>query len=248
MEITEALIDRWLLRGSKFFKTVARNPVVRATLLARGLTDEELARGWELYTRLHGFGAETPAQPATKETGAAQAINELDAWDAPAFAAARAVLEARYPVASRFLFEDLEASVGVAAVAGVERFVDRIALLKAGTAAGVNADDARAAAELLATRKIIDAARESELRALIQTARLGARPDEVIPAPEMDPNRREVANEFISWLNEWREVARMSIARRDYRISLGLAQRRQNTDESDDGPDPAPMPAPQAAT
>ncbi len=243
MEMNEALIDRWLLRGSKFFKTVARNPVVRATLLARGLTDDELARGWALYTQLHGFGVQAPAQPAAKQTGAAQAINELDAWDAPAFAAARAVLEARYPAASRFLFENLEASVGTAAVAGVEQFLDRVAQLRAGTATGVNADDARAAAELLATRKIIDVAREGELRALIEKARLGARPDEVIPAPAVDPSRSDVADEFVAWLNEWREVARMAIARRDYRISLGLAQRRHGADDGEDAPEPAPAPA-----
>lgn len=56
MEISEAIIDRWLERGSKFFKTTARNPVVRDALRARGLSDEELTRGWQLYTELHGFG------------------------------------------------------------------------------------------------------------------------------------------------------------------------------------------------
>ena len=43
MELNEREIERWLDRGSRFFKTVARNRVVRGELLARGLTDEELA-------------------------------------------------------------------------------------------------------------------------------------------------------------------------------------------------------------
>jgi len=149
MEITEVQIDRWLERGGKFFKTVARNPVVRGALLARGLTDEELATGWKLYTDVHGFGALSEARAAIPETAAAQAINEIDAWDAPAFAAAHAVLDARYPEVAAFLFENLEASVGIAAVAGVERFLERVDALREGKAASVNAETGRAAAALL---------------------------------------------------------------------------------------------------
>jgi hypothetical protein len=100
--------------------------------------------------------------------------------------------------------------------------------------------------ELLATRKIVDAAKEAELRALIETARLGARPDEVIEPPEMDPRRHDVAESYINWLNEWREVARVAVSRRDYRISLGLAQRRQASDEPDE-PVPAPPVTPNQA-
>ena len=118
--------------------------------------------------------------------------------------------------------------------------------LRDGKATGVEPDQGRAAVELLAIRKIVDAAKAAELRQLIETARLGARPDEVIEATEMDPHRQQVAEAYIQWLNEWREVARVSIARRDYRISLGLAQRRQPGDESD-GQEPAPAVPPAAA-
>lgn len=234
MEMTETQIDRWLERGGKFFKTVSRNPVVRAALLARGLTDEELASGWKLYTDLHGFGAQGEARPATRDTAAAQAINEIDAWDAPTFAAAHAVLDARYPEAAGFLFENLEANVGAAAVAGVERFLDRVDALRDGKASSVNPDRGRAAVALLATRRILDDKRAVELRALIAKARLGARPEEVLPALDMDPRRRDVAQSFATWLNEWREVARVAVARRDYRISLGIARRRQSGEEGDD--------------
>ena len=238
MDINEGQIDRWLERGGKFFKTVARNAVVRDTLLARGLTNEELAKGWQLYSDLHGFGAQLEARPATRETGAAQAINELDAWDAPAYAAARAVLEARFPQAAAFVFENLQASTGTAAVAGVERFLDRVDALRKGSAGGIASDSARAAAALLATRGIVDEKRTTELRALIDRARRGAQPNEVVAPTQMDAKRHDVAAGFITWLNEWREVARVAVARRDYRISLGLAQRRQSSDD-DDAPDDA---------
>jgi len=94
-------------------------------------------------------------------------------------------------------------------------FLYRIDQLRDGTAASIDADSGRAAVELLATRKIVDAAREADLRALIETARRGAQPDEVILAPEIDLRRREIAETYINWLNEWREVARVAISRRE---------------------------------
>jgi len=152
------------------------------------------------------------------------------------------VLDVRHPEVSRFLFENLEANVGVAAVAGVQRFLNRIDTLRDGKAPNIDPETARSGIELLATRKIVDTTKAAELRQLIETARLGARPDEVIEAPEMDPRRRDVAASYISWLNEWREVARVSVSRRDYRISLGIAQRRQASEEPDE-PVPGPSPA-----
>lgn len=248
MEMTEVQIDRWLERGTKFFKTVSRNPVVRGALLSRGLTDEELAQGWRYYSELHGFGGKTEARAATKETAAAQAINEVDAWDAPTYSATHAVLDARYPDIVGFLFDNLEATVGVAAVVGAERFLNRIDILRDGKAPAIDPEMQRAAVALLATRKILDERREGELRKLIETARLGARPEEVIEAPEMDPRRLSVAEAYINWLHEWREVARVAIHRRDYRIALGLAQRRQSSDDSEAGQAAPPTGAASAAT
>jgi hypothetical protein len=82
MTISDDEMDRWLERGGKLFKTLARNPMVRGTLRGRGLTDAELGKGWQLYSELNGFGVESAAQAATSQTVAAQALNELDAWDA----------------------------------------------------------------------------------------------------------------------------------------------------------------------
>ena len=236
MEITEIQIDRWLERGTKFFKTASRNPVVRSALLARGLTDEELAVGWQYYSELHGFGVKVEARAATKQTAAAQAINEVDAWDAPTYAATHAVLDKRYPEISTFLFDNLEASVGVEAVVGAGRFLDRLDALREGKAPSIDPEKQKAAVALLSTRRIIDETRESSLRKLIEVARLGARPEEVIEAPEMDPRRRTVAEAYVDWLHEWREVARVAVNRRDYRIALGLAQRRTNGDDTDSEP------------
>jgi hypothetical protein len=124
----------------------------------------------------------------------------------------------------------LEAGTGVEALAGVERFLDRIAKLREGQAVGITPEKGQSALALLALRKIIDAPGESQLRTLIETVRRGAQPDEVVVAPPMDPRRLEVAQRYITWLHEWREVARVSIARRDYRIALRNAAELSGAD------------------
>jgi len=128
--MVEGVLARWIDRGTKFFRAVSKHPVIRAELLARGLTDEELKHGWALYTEINGLSSDMPARPAVPETAAAQAMNEIDAWDAPAYNAARAVLNVRFPQVEGFLFENLQASTGPSAVTGVERFLERIAALR----------------------------------------------------------------------------------------------------------------------
>jgi hypothetical protein len=233
MELTEAIIDRWLDRGGKLFRALARNPVVRSTLLARGLTDDELDRGWALYGAVLGFKRGGPARPAEGQTEASAAIDYLDAWDQPWFNATHAVLEGRFPDADRFLFDDLKAEEGILSVQAVEQYLDRLALLRAGKAPHVEPEAGRAAAELLATRGIVTAVIEAQLREKIAAVRRGARPEEVVSPAEADPDRQQAARAYIAWCHEWREVARACITRRDYQISLGLAQRRGATDDID---------------
>lgn len=234
MAMNEILVERWLARGSKFFKAVSRNAVIRGTLRARGLTDEELRHGWQLYEAAHGFSESQPALAAVKETAAAQAMNAVDAWDAPTYAAAHAVLDVRLPAVSAFLFQSLHADTGPAAVAGVRLFLDRIDQLREGKAPNIDPEAGRAAVELLATRKIVDATKATEMRSLIQTAQLGAQPGELIEPPTVPAQQVDSVSAYVNWLNEWREVARVAISRRDYRIALGLAQRRQTPDDTDD--------------
>jgi hypothetical protein len=249
MQMTDALLNRWIERGGKFFRTVGRNAIVRATLRVRGLDDDELARGWALYSELLGFGPTATISSAQDTTAAAAALNELDAWDAPAYAAVHAVLDARYPKVSAFLFHDLQAATGPAAAVGVERFLDRVDALREGKADNVNAKEGRAAVALLGVRKILDDERTTHLRALLDTVRKGAQPHEAITREE-DPRRAEVARQYVAWLHEWREVARSAIGRRDYRVALGLAQNKRSAevalepdDDDEDGGDIEQPPA-----
>ncbi len=232
------IIYRWLNRGQRFFLTVARNPVVRSGLAARGLTDEELARGWSLYSSVVGLNTKS-VPPLPTPTQSAEAMNELDAWDAPNFNTAAAVLQHRTPKASAFLLRNLAPAEGPEAVVAVGQFLDRWDLLKANDAAGVSKKEAAEAVQVLAIRRIVDDSIAKHLRDLIHASRQGAKlPDGAIPTPNATEDKVEqerTFTEYRAWLHEWREVARTTFTRRDYLISLGLASRRTaSADDSDD--------------
>lgn len=144
-----------------------------------------------------------------------------------------------HPSVNAFLFDGLAPSTGVVAVAGVELFLKRIGELRALAEAGeptpplaqkgVDAENAKGALAVLAQRKLLDPAREAWLHAQLEAVRRGAQPEEVVIETE-DPRRLEMAGKYVAWLNEWREIARLTISRRDYLISLGLARRRTTSD------------------
>ncbi len=231
----ERVVDRWLSRGHRFFRAMNQAPI-RSALLARGLTNAELLTGWGYYSNVMGQGRGTAA-PAPAPSQASAAMDELDAWDAPNFKAAKAILHPT-PKARAFLFDNLEAATGPDAVVAVKTFVNRWEQLRSNEAEGVSKKEGSEAADRLASRRIIDVDKARQLRELIVVAQRGAQPSsdaEAASATAGEFDEAEFEN-FRAWLNEWREVARATFTRRDYLISLGLASRRsaEEEDETDD--------------
>jgi hypothetical protein len=139
----------------------------------------------------------------------------------------------------------LSAAEGSAAVGSVETFLTRIGRLRDGSA------EDQQAVLLLIERKILGPELESQLHAWLKTAKQGAGPSPI--AAESDASR-SAANQaeakffdnaaaFHQWLGDWRGQAREVITRGDYRIRLGLSQRRSEasspTDEADSPDDGA---------
>jgi hypothetical protein len=226
------VIDRWLDRGTRFFRAVTKNSVVRGVLLARGLTDAELGHGWELYSRVFGISQSGERAVPELDTSAADAMNEIDEWDAPTYQAIGRVLAQRYPAVGTYLFDGLSAGEGPAAVTGVGHFLERVGRLKEGRAENIEPEVGRAAVALLSERKLFTDADAGHLRSLIEVTQRGA--DAAPPPPAKDPADDAALDAYIKWITEWREVARYAIKRRDHRISLGLAHRKVSAGETDD--------------
>jgi hypothetical protein len=234
-QYTSQEIDRLGMRGTKFLGAVSQVPRIRSILHAGGYSDDDHERGWDLTLRLLGYHQRMDAPDSPQVLRQRAATEELDQWDGQALERSRAALEHRYPEQSRYVFEGLSAGSGAEAIATVRTFLDRVAALRDGTDVSriaTRAED-RAAADLLAVRRIVTSAEELRLRTLLGEAT--SLPDLPRSTQPDSSQRQHTARELDAWLRDWRATARVLVTRRDDLIRLGLAERR--TSKGERGPE-----------
>lgn len=225
---SDTILDETPARALKFLGAVSTNRAVRAILAKRGYSQSDHERGWQLTLKASGYRRPVPVvldTPASRD-----AIAEIDAWDEPNFRVARAALVGDFPEQHAFVFQDLAPQTGVAAVASVTTFLDRLDELESGKDRKATRKVDQAALAKLASRGI-DAAERARLRKLLETAR---GPSAEAPtdaeqagepaADETEPREAKLA--LWRWYVEWREVARADIKRKDHLIQLGMAERK----------------------
>jgi hypothetical protein len=236
VEFSNKDVDRMLEKGQRFLRTISRKPQIAVLMATFGYTEQDHQEGWRLYLKVMG-APEGEALLETYDTAAEQkqAIVYLDLWDEPHFARAKAALKHRFSDQYWYVFHNLEASEGVAAVAAVNTYITRIQALRDGT----DPDRAphrktdTAAVKLLESRRLAGTELEKELQGWISKAQgfqLPAEPSKHLQAQEELLQKNAAA--FQIWLNDWRETARAGIRRRDYLIQLGLAKKRSKKNKA----------------
>lgn len=233
-------------RALQFLSGVGTNGSIRALLASRGYTDAEHQQGWKLLHAATGY--ETAVALPRDDRAVNQAIAEVDAWDEPNFRLARATLSRRFPEQAEFVFKDLAAATGAAALLSVRTFLDRLDMLEGHRAGRNHKDKAKKQADIeavatLAARGITSEER-ARLRKLLGTAESGAQPEDkkaTAEAAAQVQRREQALFELRGWFDEWAEVARIFVTRRDYLIRLGLAHRKVSK-KDDEGGEPGPPP------
>jgi hypothetical protein len=196
-EFSQAQIDLLIERGIKFLSGASQVPAIRLGLDRGGYSEEEHKQGWDLQLELLGYKTALGGSPSALLQREATA--QLDQWDGANFDRARAALDHRHPDQSAYVFDNLSAKSGAEAIGSVRTFLDRVAALRDGTdSARTSTRDAdKAAAALLATRRIVDADEERRLRALIADATSLA---ELPVIAELDPTKRQqTARKLDAW-------------------------------------------------
>lgn len=227
VELTQRDIERDLERGLPFLRSLSVVQGISRILMQAGYTPEAHSEGWSMLLALMGY---TPDASSLDVSSAAQAkaIAELDQWDGPHFARARAALEHLHPDQAAYIFSSLVQAEGAAAVSSVKTFCDRAAALRDASdpaRTGTREED-KAAIQTLADRQIFNPEIEAHLRELIQQATsLDTEPSTVEDTTATN-DYQQTAQRFHAWLTDWRETARVVITRRDYLIRLGLSARR----------------------
>lgn len=214
-------LDETRARAAKFLGAVGINVAIRLAMSGRGYTAAHHAKGWDLLHAASGYAPSAPAGPTVD--GAVQAaITTIDSEDEDLFRVVRATLTHNFPAQAAVVLEGIGPSEGSVSVANTKILVGRIRKL----AASDDPTDKAAAAEL-GNRSVGDAAL-TRLEGLIATAQTAA---DVVPVDDAAASAAEekhvgALRALRAWYEEWSEIARSAVKRRDHLILLGLAKRR----------------------
>ncbi|MDB4928535.1 MAG: hypothetical protein JWM10_1019 [Myxococcaceae bacterium] len=240
------VLDEAPTRAVRLLKTLGTHLQLRATLAARGYSDDDHREGWRLLHDAAGFNPQTAAPGAALvaplDESVRAAIVELDATDEPLLRILRASLGRRFPEQAAFVLDGVEAAQGAGAVIGVATILGRLDALANDPARKKTRADDRKALDLVAQRGY-GPERLKELRALVKKAQ--SSPDTLptttttATAPADDPARVAALGALHAWWKEWSEIARAVIRRRDHLILLGLARRAARKAAA--APAPAPV-------
>lgn len=234
MAYSDEILEATPERATKLLTGIGAVPTVRTLLFQAGMADVEIAEGRKLLLACLAAPAE-PQQAQDTEDAVAQraAVAELDEWDEPNFARYLAALRRHHPAVAEYVFANLSASTGVAAVQGVATFLARLDTIEEHTDparqdAKTKKDDTKAV-ELLAKRGL-DAAERARLDELVKVA-LG--PTSPLPedpgAQAVGESRKNALAELRGWYDEWATTAKAVVKKRAYLIRLGLATRKPPT-------------------
>lgn len=240
IDVSEQTLKNTPERALAFLRGVGTNDTIRAILARVGYLPKEHAEGWKLLQACSGYDSTGGFEPANEKVS--NAINQLDAWDERGFRVINASLARHFPEQAAFVMQGLAPAQGAAAVIGVSTLLARLDQLEHAAERKATRKQDAEALDLLATRGIT-AAKRKELAELVKVAQ-SAQPISIDPKVAEDRQHRqlEALAELRKWFTEWAEVARAEISRRDYLITLGLAQRRvaKPTDPQTVGPNVGP--------
>ncbi|MCU0684647.1 MAG: hypothetical protein MUF34_20775 [Polyangiaceae bacterium] len=241
--VSRQTLDQTPGRALTFLRAIGTSVTIRAKLYEHGYTANEHERGWVLMRAASGdFGNGAPGE--NRDDQAVQAaIADVDAWDEDGLRIVNASLRARHPAQHGFVMRGLKASTGISSVLGVATLLDRLdALEGAPEREGTREADHAALATLSA--RGIDKAVRVRLRAKVKLAQSFAGIKGAKEQVAFDQRVRQALVEQRQWFEEWADVARSVIKRRDQLIRLGLASRRSSPAPVDEPGDETPADEP----
>jgi hypothetical protein len=232
--VTFETLEQTPNRVLTFLMTVGLVPEVRTILRLKGYNAAEHRRGWALLEQLGN--RELESSITAKDV--ADAVAAIDNWDEPNLRLIRAALT-RHPEARESVLAGISPVSGPGAVITVAKVLKRLDALS-------ESKEGRAALATLSERGL-DEAERKRMAALVKVAKagnVGADDDDAALKAAAEAAAKESADyeqaliELRQWWDEWSEIARLNISRRDYLIRLGLAERRSPANiGGDDGDD-----------
>lgn len=234
VSVSDETLEATPARALTFLRGVGTSDPIRLSLAPVGYDAAEHARGWSLLHAVSGFTAPSTAASAASaaapDAEVANAIAALDAADERLHRIVDASLRHRFPALRDELLADLKPARGAESVLYVRTLLSRLSKL--------SGPDGKAALEILSRRSLTPAYR-AELAALVKTAERYTAPT---ATPADDGSYHDGLRALRAWFEEWAELARSELSRKDYLLRLGLARRKRTTPATTPTPsDPAPV-------
>ena len=114
---TERTLEETPDRAFYFLSGVSNVAAIRGVLAQAGMKDKDIEEGRSLlWSLISGPNTPDPCVDSPDAFEARAALNELDQWDVPNLARAKAALVHYYPSAADYVFHDLKPSKGPGAV------------------------------------------------------------------------------------------------------------------------------------
>jgi len=223
--VSRETLDQTPDRVLTLLRAIGTRPAIRGSMNARGYTPEDHKEGWSLLHAVSGYVEGAP--PDAIDVKVRDAIIELDRWDEDGFRIVRAALSRRHPEQVAFVLDGIGPSVGPAAVVGVKKLLERLHALEKSPERKATRKEDHAALDTLAKRGL-DAKERARLAHLVHVAEsVGDGP----PEDDSERAKKEQAQTdalmaLRAWYDEWSEIARVAVKRRDHLILLGLAKRK----------------------
>ena len=223
--VTRETLEDTVPRALSFVRATGTVPAIRALMGTCGYTAAVHQEGWDL---IHATSGYVPGEALpTVDVAVRDAIATLDAQDEDIFRIVGATLRRHHPAAAAYVLAGIGASTGAAAVVGVKTLLMRLDALENDPKRAATRVADHAALATLAERSF-HAQRRAELAAFVATA------ESTNDTPNDSEDVRVAADEAYeqklvalrAWYEEWSDIARSVVKRRDHLIRMGLAKRK----------------------
>jgi len=227
VSVTRETLEETPERALKLLRAIGTSRVIRAVLMDVGYTTQLHVKAWKnLRFACGNDDGDTLVEVEDPKVRAA--VTFVDTRDEWFFKMLGAVWKYNFPEQLAFVLKgNLGPSAGMQSVLNMGIALDRLDVLEKGPERKATRKEDTAALALLAERKI-----DSEFRATMRNhvnvaqdvtpVTLG----EVTPSTDPDIARLEALVELRKFYEEWSEIAKVTIKRRDHLIRMGLASRR----------------------
>jgi hypothetical protein len=209
-----------LVRALQFLRAVGSDATINHQLKETGFDEAAMKQGWSLV--LTAYAATGPTVASIADAPLNDAITKVDAWQSAMFTRAHAALRRFHPEQDAFVFDNLVPGAGIAAVAAVATFLDRLDALESAAERKSSRKVDHGALELLDQRGVTKEQRK-EMRALVKW--IESTPAQQSPVHVQSP-REAALTAVYDWIQDWSECAKTVITRRDQLIRLGIGKRR----------------------